>query len=427
VSTEAEIQEAIGQGFFVQDFLRTQGGINFDCFIQRVGEFTQFVGNGRFTRSGSALSGMAAVRGAYNNAVNTAPSWFEPLLREYSDIMDFPDKATTLIMQALYANFIKTGKRVKSRNFTFDTVHATGTPYGSGTIYRCTKDENGFDIENTFVQTISIECTNDQNNGGTKFKESFRFKGGTANIDNIVIAGENADETFPGISSDDSGSYFQNCSFSSANGEDELLFDGWTLDVDDLADWTQDTTVYFQITPGDPVAASLKITGNGNIYQLFGNTQFAGATPFVIRVPLLLSGVNAGALFRLRFGEQIADYIATGAEADWVFVLIEMTDRCWYNKFAKDGGMLKLEVHGMSAGTAWADNILTAPFQPFSGLWYAPCAGETPFKKGDSYYFTDEAEDDAIIQRCLVQYTGVYLPHDNNLSAITWDEPVFHT
>jgi hypothetical protein len=431
VATELEIKTAIGAGFFVHDFLRTQGGINFDSFVQRVGAFIEFTGAGRFNRSARALSGMAAVRGAYNNAVNTGPSWLTPLLQEYSEILDFPDRDTLRIMQALYADYVKTGKRVKSRQFTFGSVVASGSPVGSGTIYRCTKDENDFDIENTFVQVITVECVQDQNSGGTKFKESFRFKGGSANIDNIVIGGSDSDETFSGISSDDSSGFFQNCSFSSMNGSGVSKFDGWTLDVDSLAAWTQDLVNYYQITPGDPVAASLKASGNGNIYQAFsrGNTQFPQTSPMLIRVPYnrSIGAANAGTLIRLRCGEQVKN-ITLAAESGWRDELrIEFSNRAWYKQFAKDGGRIQIEVHGLTSGYILFDNVLVAPFQPFDGLWYAPCAGATPFKVGDTYTFTDTAVDAAINQRFLVQYTGVYLPHSANASAITWAEPVFTT
>lgn len=429
MATELEIKDAIGQGFFVHDFLRNQGGIQFDSFLQRIGEFIEFVGDGRFTRSGRATSGMAAVQGSFNNACSPSYPWLEPLLQEYSDILDFPDKSSVRIMQALYADYVKNNKRVKSRNFDYGTIAAVGSPYGDGVIYVCTTDENGFDIENTYSQTISIECVNDQNNNGVKFKESFQFKGGASSTNRIVDAGSDSDATFPGVSSDDSSAYFQNCSFSSANGEDELLFDGWTLDVDNLAEWTQDTSVYFQITPGDPVAASLKIEGNGVIYQSFSNSQFPKVVPMLVRVPLLITGVNAGTLIQLEFGEQVIPYTVTGAETDWIFLVLDTNDRSWYKKFAKDGGRLAIRVHGMSAGTINADNVICAQFQPFDGLWFAPCAGELPFKNGDSYAVTILAQDDddAIIQRELVRNTGVYLPHDTNASAITWDEPVFHT
>lgn len=434
MATESDIKNAIGQGFFAMDFLRTEGGINTDCFIQRIGEFIQYVGAGRFERGGIALSAMAQVRGSYSNAVEGAKGWLAPLLREYMDILDLPSFGLTQDAQSLYDNYILTGKRVKSRQFTFDTVHSgstpSGNPVGDGTILRCTKDENGFDLENTFAQTITLTCLFDQNNGGTKFKETFTFKGGAANIDNIVIAGSGNEENHPGISSDDSSSYFQNMSWSQMNGSGTTKFDFWTLDVDDLTDWTQDTSEYFQITPGDPIQASLKITGNGNIYQNFGTVQFPQNQPMIVSLPIKIVGVNAGALIRLVFGEQKKDYTVTGAESGWLArtLTLEFSDRSWYKKFAKNGGQVRLEVHGLSAGTIYADNWVVCPAIPFDGLWYAPLAGATPFKVADNYYFADTANDlNSIIQRLFVAHTGVALPSDTNSSAISWQEPTYHT
>lgn len=429
--TETQIKDAIGQGFFVMDFLRTEGGMGSDNFIQRVGEFVQYVGAGRFERGGIALTAMAGVRGSYSSAVEGAKAWLAPLMREYMDVLDLPTFGLQQDAKSLYDDYVRNGKRVESRQFTFDTVHASGSPVGSGTIYRCTKDENGFDLENTFAQTVTLECVFDQNNGGVKFKESFQFKGGSANIDNIVIAGSGSDETYPGISSDDSSSYFQNCSFSQANGGATVSkFDFWTLDVDSLAAWVQDTTESYQTTPGDPIAASLKITGNGNIYQNFGTVQFPQNQPMFVRLPIKFSGVNAGAFIRMRFGEQVKDYTVGGAESGWLVapLTLEFTDRSWYKKFAINSGQIRLEVHGMTTGTIWVDNWIVCPAINFDGLWYVPCAGATPFKVGDRYYFTDTANDaNAIIQRFFVQHTGVALPSDTNASAITWADPIYHT
>jgi len=158
--------------------------------------------------------------------------------------------------------------------------------------------------------------------------------------------------------------------------------------------------------------------------------QFPQNQPMFVRLPIKFSGVNAGALIRLRFGEQVKDYTVGGAESGWLTapLTLEFTDRSWYKKFAINSGQIKLEVHGMTGGTIWVDNWIVCPAINFNGLWYAPCAAQTPFKVGDRYYFTDTANDlNSIIQRFFVQHTGVAMPSDTNASAITWAEPVFHT
>lgn len=434
MGTEAQIQDAIGHGFLISDFLRDYGAVQFANFLARYYDYINIVGVFKGERAAAALSGMQAVRGAYSNAVNTAPNWLGPLLKEYAFTLDFPDRSTPLIMQALYADFAANGKRIKSRQFTYGNVTAgatpVGNPSGNGVIYRLTKDENGFDIENTYAQTITMECVNDQNNGGVKFKENWRFRGGAANVDNIIIAGSDSDQTFPGVSSDDSSSYFDNCSFSSMNGSGTTKFDGWTLDVDSVAAWTQDTTNYYQVTPGDPVAASLSAAGNGTIYQTFArrNTQFPNATPMLARVPYNreIGAANAGAEVWLEMGEQIQK-VTLAAETGWNFVVLELSDRSWYKHIAKNGGRLAIQVHGLVSGSIKFDNVIVTPMINFDGLWYAPCSGSTPFKVGDNFYATDTAIDDAILQRFFVQHTGFYLPHSANVSAITWADPVAHT
>lgn len=432
MSTELDVKTAIGQGFYVSDFLRTQGAINTDCLTQRIGEFIQFVGAGRFVRSGIATTAMSQIRASYSNAVDGAPGWLGALMREYMDLIGVPPNGLKEDMKSLYRYMVATGRRVKSRQFTYGSVTAnpSPSPAGNGTIYIWSKDENDFDIENTFAETVTFECVNDQGNGGTKFKESFRVQGTAPQIDDIKIVGGGGDSTFPGVSSDDSSAFFQNCSWSQMNSTGTTKFDFWTLDVDDLTKWTQDTSVYYQQTPADPVQASLKITGNGNIYQLFsaGNTQFPSDRPMLFRCPIKPIGVNAGCLIKLVVGEQVVTYTVTGAEADWVLSLvIERSNRSWYKQFAKNGGRFQLEVHGMSAGTIWADNAIAAVATPFNGLWYAMCAGSTPFKVGDKYTFTHTCLDNGIIQRFCVQHSGVYLPMDTNASAITWSDPIFHT
>jgi hypothetical protein len=367
--------------------------------------------------------------------MNSTPNWLEPLLREYAFVLDFADKSTVPIMQSLYANFVATGKRVKSRQFSYGSLTAgatpSGNPVGDGTIYMISKDENGFDIENTYVQTITFECVADQNSGGVKFKESFRFRGGAAAIDNILLAGSDSDATYPGLSSDDSSAYFQNCSFSSMNGDvEETKFDFWTISDGDATLFTQDTADAFQVTPGDPVQACLDIATNGKIEQAFslGNTQFGSSTPFIIRVPFKRNGANANSEIWLEIGEQVQKYVMTGAESGWkTDLVLELSDRAWYKHIAKNGGKLAVSVHGLNTGSIKVDNILVAPCIPFDGLWFASCAGATPFKKGDNYYRTITAVNDAILQRMFVQHTGVPLPAAVNASDITWPDPVAHT
>lgn len=431
MATEDQIITAINAGFLVSDKLRESGAVEFANVVARINDFTKHVGDAEIPRGKSALGGMADVRADYNAASKDAINWLSPLLKEYMSVLDLPISTDLVNMQALYLDYARNGKRVKSRGFTYDSVHAVGSPVGDGVIYRNNTDAYGFKIENCFPQTITMECVNDQNNGGIRFKESFRFKAQGANFDDIIIDGSNDDNIVVGLSSDDSASYFVNCSFSTISGSAATKFTGWTITPDSsLANWTQDTTDYFQITPGDPVAACLKIAENGKIEQAFsrGNTQFPNGAPMIVRVPWKQVGVNAGAEIWLRFGEQVAKVTLTGGESGWQTSLyIELSDRAWYRNYAKNGGVLGIEVHGLSAGYVKVDNVLCAAKVKFAGLWFAPCAGQTPWRVGDRYYVTDTCPDTNIVQRELVRNTKIYLPHAVNASDVTWDEPTPHT
>jgi hypothetical protein len=431
MGTEAQIKDAIAAGFYVMDGLRYDGAVVGDSFISGIKDFIDKVGLFKGDRAARAIAGMTAnVRANYAAAVDSDTTWLDPLLSEYMSVLEYPIQSRTLNMQSLYLDYALNGKRVKSRGFTYDSVHAVGSPVGDGTIYRNNTDAHGFKIENCYAQTITMECVKDQNNGGIKFKESFRFRAQGANIDNIIVNGSNDDAVFPGLSSDDSSSYFQNCSFSSMNGTGTTKFDNWTITSGSHALFTQDTADYFQVTPGDPVAACLDIADNGIIQQAFSlrNTQFPNGAPMLVRVPWKRNGANAGAEVWVRFGEQVAKVTLGGAESGWQTSLyIELSDRAWYRNYAKNGGVLAVEIHGLSAGSIKIDNIIVAPKVKFAGLWFAPCAGQTPFKVGDRYYVTDTCPDTSIIQRQIVLATEMYLPHDSNSSAITWPDPVAHT
>lgn len=424
--TEAQVKTFISDGVKIKEFLRTTGGTDATNLLGLMNTFKTDVGAAQGQFASFQLSGMDQVRRAFADAKDAGQAWFESALLEYAKVKDFPDTDPQLITRRLYQYMHDNTLRVLSRSFSFGSVALGGSNVGDGTINRLTKDENNYDIENTWAQVVSLRCIRDRNSGAVKHEEVFEIRGGEANVDNIVIAGSGNVSTVQCLSARTSLSYFQNPSFSLMNGAGSTKFDGWTI-TGTAADFTQDGTNYYRDFFGDSTPYSLKIASAGSIAQAFtvNNSQFDPTTPYFIQVALNKSvGSGSGGSIILTFGDQTATIALASMSAGWNLLKIGLSDDNWFKLFMGTAPTLKVEWDSASSGYILVDDIVIGPMQNFDGLWYAPVGGAVPFIVFDTATFTDTEDlTKGKIQRAFFDYEGLYLPATASTTSVTWSDP----
>lgn len=438
MSAETDVQAAISAGVAVDDFLRIEGGAATVDFLDLVGSFNTALGALNPAYVANAAAGMDQVRAGVAAARDAAAGWLSVLLRKLAIAVDFPETDPQLILRHYYQYMVTNTKRITSRSFTFGSVSAGGSNNGGATCYRLTRDENNFNIENTWAQVVTLLCVQDQNSGAAKYQETFQISGGEKNIDNIIVAGSGNIGTLQAVSAANSLAYIQNPSFSQANGTlgGTDYFDGWTATSG--ASITQDTTNYYRDFNGDTVPASAKLSASDKLSQTFAlnNTQFNPNVPMFVRVALNKTvGSASGGAVTLIFGDQTTAVSIAAMGSDWHMLVLPLDMRCWYKNFTATSPTLSIEWDSRSSGYLLVDDVTIAPMTNFDGLWYAISsnaasvapAHPAPNLVNDTYTFSD-SENLAVgkIQRTIWRTMGLYLPAAVS-SGITWTDPANFT
>ena len=435
MSAETDTQDAITAGVAVDDFLRIEGGAATVDFLDLVAAYNVKLGPLNPAFVANCAAGMDSVRAGVAAARDAAGNWLAPLLRKLAIAVDFAETDTQLILRHYYQYMVTNTKRITSRSFTFGSVSVGGSNNGASTCYRLTRDENNFNIENTWAQVVSMICVQDQNSGAAKYQETFQISGGEKNIDNIIVAGSGNIGTIQAVSAANSQAYIQNPSFSQANGTaaSTSFFDGWTATSG--AALTQDLVNYYRDFNGDVTPAAAKFSASDKISQAFSlnNTQFNPNVPMFVRIAINKSvGSGSGGAVTLTFGDQTTSVSVAALAAGWNMLVLPLDMRCWYKNFASSSPVLSIEWDSRSSGYLLIDDVVLAPFTNFDGLWYAITSNGSsqspaPNLINDTFAFTD-TENLAVgkIQRTIWRTTGMYLPAAVS-SGITWTDPANFT
>ena len=428
MATESQVKTFISDGVAVMELLRTNGGTAGTNEIGLMKTFITDVGAAQGTYASGQLAGMIGVRNAYAASMD-ASGWLSSALAEYALAINIPERDPVIVLRRLYQYYFDNTLRVKSRNFTFGAVSMLqlngNANVGDGTVNRLTTDENGFVIENTWAQTLKLQCTRDRNSGATIQEEIFLIEAGARNRDNIIIAGSgNSNSNIQAISARSTQVFgFQNPSFSLMNGAGAVKFDGWTI-TGTAADCTQDLTNYYRTFYGDTTPAAMKCASDVTIAQTFAlnNSQFDGSTPVYVHVAVNKSvyGCTTGTI-TLTFGDQTASVAVSSLAAGWNLLKLGVSQKNWYKQFMGTAPTLSVAISGGNNPILF-DDFTVGYFQQFDGLWYAVVGGATPFIVNDAATFID-TEVGSKIQAWIWRAFGLYLPSSLSVTAITWPDP----
>lgn len=435
MSAETDTQAAISALVAIDDFLRIEGGAATVDFLDLLTSYNTALGALNPAFVSNAAAGGDQIRAGIAGAIDSVGSALAPLLRKLAIAVDFAETDPQLILRHYYLYMVANTKRITSRSFTFGSVSAGGSNNGAATCYRLTRDENNFNIENTWAQVVSLLCVQDQNSGAAKYQETFQISGGEKNIDNIIVAGSGNIGTIQAISAANSLAYIQNPSFSLANGTalSTSYFDGWTATSG--AALTQDTVNYYRAFNGDTTPASAKFSASDKISQAFSlnNSQFNPNVPMFLHIAINKSiGSAVGGAVTLTFGDQSTAVSVAALAANWNILYLPLDMRCWYKNFTATTPVISIEWDSRSSGYLLIDDVTLAPMTNFDGLWYAITSNGSsqnpaPSLVNDTYTFTD-TENKAVgkIQRTLWRTMGLYLPAAVS-SGITWSDPANFT
>lgn len=377
-----------------------------------------------------------AVRSNVNSVLEPATlrSIFRPFLKQYlKSVIGRTDLGSDDAMLAeLWKYFIDNTLRVQSRNFTFGSPAASGSPVGNGQIIRLTTDSYNFPIEAQHIDSKRALCVADYQTGTSRGAEVFQLMGQARTRDELNRSGSGLEAILTGLTPDDS--LVSNASFDSIGG-------GTAAAPTSITDWTASATVnstnfafdstnYFRVAPSlvNGTSYALQVNVSTTLTQKLSvrGNKLRSDRPYILAIVWNRAVGAASGTLVLRMGSYSTTVTVSG-QTGWTVTTVPSAvgQGCWYRNMAQDDLQIQID-WTRTAGNILFDDVLLVEGTPFDGSYYwaipASTATWTPWRRQDQYTWTDTCPDTGKIQKMLVRAWNFYLPHSNG-SSITFSDP----
>lgn len=297
--------------------------------------------------------------------------------------------------------YMHSNKWVRRRLATFGSpavVSATGT----GTMYRCTKDEKGYNIESAQADTITAECKQDKTSGTSSGLEIFELRGTVAGKDILEQLGIGLTKRI--VASSEGNSILDTPGF-----EDTFASSGTSL----VGSWeTDDATKFARSSTAFRGSYSCSITA-ATSYVRQPLTNIDRSRPYLALLRYKDNASRTGTL-RLTLGSKTKD-ATLGSDSNWHDLMIDLDDDCWPNNWINSTPYFQFHCTSLGgSGDLLVDSCVLKPLDEFAGLYYALTAGATDWlagNPGDRWSVTDSFSNVGVIQFWVKLLLGLYFPH----------------
>lgn len=377
---------------------------------------------------GQALEGdyldeiMGVVR-AGRSSINTIldPAYgralLSPILRQWAKISASPDispdnESDEQIVIRLYDRLVTASKSVKERAFSYGSASAGGSNAGNGSVYRCTKNPDAYNLEACTPETKVFRCTKDYGLGAGKHQEVFEVLGPRRYRDSLLVNASGYSGTMTALTGADS--ILQNADFGSYDSASTpTSVPGWktsagAADLSAILDI--DTTNYYRLygsgvdaTPGQG-AQSAKWIADGKIVQkaIDFRTQLRDDVPYVCQLAYNRSINSATGQLDFRVGN-ITTTVASlaGASAGWNVLRATLGGNSWFKNLKEADFNVEIEKSGSGTSGLLVSEVIIAPMSLIDGSFYSVIGASTPFLYKDYFTIADSVATDSVVQKWL--------------------------
>ena len=371
-------------------------------------------------------------------AISSGGAVQSPVLTAFTHhIVQLPERSAQRALDRIYQYFVDNARTVQARNITYGAIPSFGA--NKGVLVRLTQDENGFPLENEFVETKTFKCIRDENTGADRHQEVFEAAGAAGGVDSLDTSGSGAVvRNFRARTSNDS--LLRNPTFSSFSIQGVFAAGLYTLQAGDtITGWTLDVTTNFQLDQndyardvvGDPQPTSLVFLANSSATQTFqaNRLQLSTATPYLFACWVLPStGTTAGTLTITIGSISQAFDIATLVVNAWNLVVFDRDSDLWPASFNLEDASVSIVLTLLAGGTGVkVDEVDFSAMTAFDGTWWKLISGAagnpstgTKFLLDDQVQVADVfAATDSKIQQWLWRSFGRYLPSTTGVPTLT--------
>ncbi len=386
----------------------------------------------------SALhSGVFGIAGYGGSCLNA----FMPALGR---LKGYPETDAATILARYFEDMVTAGLTVKSREISYNQPTDPGTPAnsGNGVVWRLSKDQFNFNIENCFVGLKTWKCVADEHSGAQRWGETFRCYNPVASKSLFNFPG--AGLVLPAVravSIRDSAAYIQDPGFDSSYNS-TTGFSGWRTTSGGWTNITQETTRYYKDVLPNTNAYCAKFTASDGLYQTWSDQaiNWNPSVPLYCQIAYMRQASATGTL-RLRIGDQESTVsLASKNNDEWNVLHFKLAGyeqyfRQWnaLNSAAAPATnpFIKIYISDLAVGTLLIDDVIIAPYSRFDGTWHvivpgpenstSVSGGALPFLRDDRFTATDTQAATGILQEWFARGTGAYLPSTSGTE--TWVDP----
>lgn len=386
----------------------------------------QTLNDGEFFAETMQLSKNYKASSSSGLSPDTVRNFLNPLLqRELAAYLTRPQSTDlAVLLEEFRRDMIDNSKTVKERTFSPGSISADGGNTGDGELLVLDKDDNDqtLEIGNVEAQSFEIYAAQNSPEGATRHNEKGRFYGSTGPSDFWA----SALRTTSGLTQDmdvrsESDSFLNNPSFDSFSPKTDATtltaLSGWTPGVS-IGNFKNDQVNYFTSNTGISKPASVEFTATDSLTQKMSTRNFSLNVPYI---PIAYynredgsGGAGSGTL-TLHWGS-VSQALAVSAQTSWNRFPITMDKKLYFRNWREDEVEFKID-WVRTGGSILIDKVIFMPMTYFNGRWFICLGGQTPFKIGDKFTWTNTITTDSIIQKWFAILYNISFPH---ASSPTW-------
>lgn len=420
--TFAELWTQIKNAVAMFDDIRTDGQ---DSVITKLDTYVQSL---KGDSAPAALQAAQNLRASYAGLIGQAAAVLAPHLNDMRKAISSTAAPLSQQFWEDLREYMDTNNEdVVDRGIDFGAVSAGGSNVGTGTVYRCTTDRLGYEIQAAWMTTTTFRCVRDQNSGTEVGREVFLVKQVTSLPDRIAEGGSAERVEMAAAAGD---IILKNCSFYSFSGTagSPTAITNWSSTATvNGTNFDFDSTNFFRASPEEKrqgTSYALNIKASAVLTQKLSTNRLRlrKDVPYIILLRYNRAVGSASGTLDLRVGTKEAT-VAVSAQTGWNTLAITLDSGCWLENFDEDDLTIDID-WTRSGGSLLIDDLVFAPLQPYAGLWWLPVGGATHTLIDDQWTFTDAlAGSDAKVQSWLWRAFGQYVPIHTGSGTATITDP----
>ena len=329
-----------------------------------------------------------------------------PVLAEWALAIGAPEGRSISPQRALFRlqeYFVTNSKSLNAREFTLGSVTAGGSNVGTGTVRRLNVDHDDFPLEGGHAEVKTLTCRQDplQVDVG---EEVFEFAGAVPKNDFLVVTGSGPQGQLVAATTRSTEAFLTNPSFSQVAGVlptagNEVTcvatdtVTGWVLTTAANAKTSVDTVYRDRVSTPSTQRISLKFTDNNTITQTFSAQKrpvWKPRVPYYVQVAIYRKTAATGNIVITFGASSVTVALSSLTDDAWTPIPLTLDKRLYHKNFSTNAPVFSIAYASAGASKlVYFDDVIIKEMDFVDGRWWAVVGGATPFKRLDTFTFTD--------------------------------------